>query len=105
MQGQDDKIIGTLNMEATFSQYKYLQNFVEGEGSIKDVDKILENVIKEPNHILPYYIAVEISYYTNILLTNILKLIPYIIMFLTDRVRINNIWNMILCSKYEVRFK
>ncbi|XP_070161801.1 chloride channel CLIC-like protein 1 isoform X1 [Polyergus mexicanus] len=62
----DDKLIGTLNIEASFSQFEYLQNFVNGQGSIREVDRILDNVIKQSDHSMSRYIA-EISHYLKLL--------------------------------------
>ncbi|XP_014481554.1 PREDICTED: uncharacterized protein LOC106747975 isoform X2 [Dinoponera quadriceps] len=67
MQRVDDKLIGTLSMEASSSQYEYLQNFVEGQGSIKEVDKILVNVIKPPDYTASHVVT-EMFFYFNELL-------------------------------------
>lgn len=62
MQRIDDKIIGILNIEASSSQFEYLQNFVNGQGSIREVDRILGNVIKQPNYTMYHYMA-DMSHY------------------------------------------
>ncbi|XP_025265780.1 uncharacterized protein LOC112638390 isoform X2 [Camponotus floridanus] len=53
----DDKVIGILNIEASSSQFEYLQNFVNGQGSIREVDRILDNVIKQPDYTMYHYMA------------------------------------------------
>ncbi|XP_032678393.1 uncharacterized protein LOC116847472 [Odontomachus brunneus] len=62
----DDKLIGTLSMEASSSEFNYLQNFVEGQGSIKEVDRILDNIIKQSHYPVSYYVS-EMSYYFGVL--------------------------------------
>ncbi|XP_070161802.1 chloride channel CLIC-like protein 1 isoform X2 [Polyergus mexicanus] len=47
-------------------QFEYLQNFVNGQGSIREVDRILDNVIKQSDHSMSRYIA-EISHYLKLL--------------------------------------
>ncbi|XP_050451313.1 uncharacterized protein LOC126851411 isoform X1 [Cataglyphis hispanica] len=66
IQRVNDKLIGTLNMEASFSQFEYLQNFVDGQGSIREVDRILDNVIKQSDYTTSHYMT-EMSYYLNLL--------------------------------------
>ncbi|GAB1859285.1 Chloride channel CLIC-like protein 1 [Camponotus japonicus] len=58
----DDKVIGILNIEASSSQFEYLQNFVNGQGSIREVDRILDNVIKQPDYTMYHYMA-DMSHY------------------------------------------
>lgn len=62
MQRIDDKVIGTLNIEASSSQFEYLQNFVNGQGSMREVDRILDNVIKHPDYTMYHYMA-DVSHY------------------------------------------
>ncbi|XP_071582800.1 uncharacterized protein [Temnothorax nylanderi] len=61
----DDGLIGTLNIEASSSQFEYLQNFVNGQGSIREVDRILNNAIKRSAYSACHYMA-EASYYFNL---------------------------------------
>lgn len=67
MQKVDDKLIGTLNVEASFSQFEYLQNFIKGQGSIREVDRILDNVIKQQSDYSVCYYMAEMSHYFNLL--------------------------------------
>lgn len=66
LQKVDDKLIGIIKIEASSSQFDYLQKFVNGEGSIREVDRILGSAIKESGLFMYRYMA-EISYYFNIL--------------------------------------
>lgn len=59
-------MIGIIKIEASSSQFDYLQKFVNGEGSIREVDRILGSAIKESGLFMYRYMA-EISYYFNIL--------------------------------------
>ncbi|XP_071636491.1 uncharacterized protein [Temnothorax longispinosus] len=61
----DDGLIGRLNIEASSSQFEYLQNFVNGQGSIREVDRILNNAIKRSAYSACDYMA-EASYYFNL---------------------------------------
>lgn len=74
-------------MEASSSQFNYLQNFVKGKGSIKEVDRILDSVIKQSYYPASYYV-VEISYYFNVLL----ELLIQYGSLMKEYVRINNIF-------------
>lgn len=74
-------------MEASSSQFEYLQNFVKGQGSIKEVDRILDSVIKQSGYPAAYYVA-EISYYFKILL----ELLIQCALVMKEHVRINNIY-------------
>ncbi|XP_024891831.1 uncharacterized protein LOC112467431 [Temnothorax curvispinosus] len=68
----DDGSIGRLNIEASSSQFEYLRNFVNGQGSIREVDRILKNAIKRPAYSACDYMAVfsvflsGASYYFNL---------------------------------------
>lgn len=62
----DNRLIGTLNVEASFSQFEYLQKFVNGQGSIREVDRILDNVIKQSDYTVCQYMT-EMSRYFNLL--------------------------------------
>lgn len=61
-----DRLIGTFSVEASPSQLEYLQNFINGQGSIREVDRILESVIKPPQYSTCHYMA-EMSHYFNLL--------------------------------------
>ncbi|XP_011691350.1 PREDICTED: uncharacterized protein LOC105452160 [Wasmannia auropunctata] len=65
MQRNDDRLVGTLNIEMSSSQLEYLQNFVNGQGSIREVDRILDSAIKRPEYSACHYMA-EASHYFNI---------------------------------------
>lgn len=62
----DGKLIGTLSLEASSAQFEYLQNFVNNQGSIREVDRILSNVIKQSEYSACHYMA-EVSHYFNLL--------------------------------------
>ncbi|XP_029162323.1 uncharacterized protein LOC114933907 [Nylanderia fulva] len=68
MQKVDDKLIGTINVEASLSQLEYLKNFINGQGSIREVDRILDNVIKQQSDYSMCYHMAEISHYCHLLL-------------------------------------
>ncbi|KAH0953030.1 hypothetical protein HN011_000902 [Eciton burchellii] len=71
IQRVDDRLVGMINIEASSSQYVYLQNFVNGQGSIREVDRILGNIIKQSN-LSTYQFMAEISYYFNIFLERLM---------------------------------
>jgi len=72
-----------INIEASSSQYVYLQNFVNGQGSIREVDRILGNIIKQSN-LSTYQFMAEISYYFNIFSERLMHYISV----MKERVRI-----------------
>ncbi|XP_025157850.1 uncharacterized protein LOC105185035 isoform X2 [Harpegnathos saltator] len=72
VQEVNDNLIGTLSMEASSSQFKYLQDFVKGQGSIKEVDRILDSVIKQSNYPGSYYVT-QTSYYFSILSESLIQ--------------------------------
>ncbi|XP_018302355.1 uncharacterized protein [Mycetomoellerius zeteki] len=69
MQRTDDRLAGTLNIEVFSSEFEYLQNFVNGQGSIREVDRILVNTITQSEHSVCDYMA-DAFYYFNLLLSN-----------------------------------
>ncbi|EZA62267.1 hypothetical protein DMN91_004227 [Ooceraea biroi] len=66
MQRIDDRLIGMIGIEASSSQFEYLQDFVNGQGSMREVDRILGSVIKQSGSSTYQYMA-EISHYLNVL--------------------------------------
>jgi len=72
-----------INIEASSSQYVYLQNFVNGQGSLREVDRILGNIIKQSN-LSTYQFMAEISYYFNIFSEHLM----YYVSVMKERVRI-----------------
>ncbi|XP_072761365.1 uncharacterized protein [Anoplolepis gracilipes] len=66
MQKDDDRLIGALSIEASSSEFKYLQNFVNGQGSIREVDRILDKIIKQSDYTACHYMT-EMSHYFNLL--------------------------------------
>ncbi|XP_067207093.1 uncharacterized protein [Linepithema humile] len=62
----DDRLIGTLSIEASSAQFEYLQNFVNNQGSIREVDRILASVISQSQYSACHYMT-EASHYFNLL--------------------------------------
>ncbi|KAG5346699.1 CLCC1 protein, partial [Acromyrmex charruanus] len=77
MQKIDDRLVGTLTIEVFSSELEYLQKFVNGQGSIREVDRILINAITGSEYSACDYMA-EASYYFNLLLSKTENLIYYI---------------------------
>lgn len=86
MQRTDDRLAGTLNIEVFSSEFEYLQNFVNGQGSIREVDRILVNTITQSEHSVCDYMA-DAFYYFNLLLSNTEYLTHYT-SFMKNHVRI-----------------
>lgn len=84
-------------MEASSSEFNYLKDFVEGQGSIREVDRILDSIIKQSHYPASYYVS-EMSYYFNVLLESLIQCTSVI----KEHVRINNIWDLVFYSKYKV---
>lgn len=87
LQRIDDKLIGTLNIEASSSQFEYLQNFINGQGSIREVDRILDNAIKQSEYSACHYMA-EASYYFNLFTSKASDHLTYYLSFMKEHVRI-----------------
>jgi len=87
LQRIDDGLIGTLNMEISSSQFEYLQNFLNGQGSIREVDRILINVIKQAKYSTCHYMA-EASYYFNLFMNKTSEHLMYYASFMKEHVRI-----------------
>ncbi|XP_012063628.1 PREDICTED: uncharacterized protein LOC105626947 [Atta cephalotes] len=68
MQKIDDRLVGALTIEVFSSELEYLQKFVNGQGSIREVDRILINAITGSEYSACDYMA-EAFYYFNLLLS------------------------------------
>lgn len=79
----DDRLIGTLNIEASSSQFEYLQNFINGQGSIREVDRILDNAIKQSEYSACHYMA-EASYYFNLFTSKASDHLMYYLSFMKE---------------------
>lgn len=87
MQRIDDRLVGTLNIEASSSQFEYLQNFVNGQGSIREVDRILDNAIKQSEYSACHYMT-EMSHYFNLFVNKTSEFLMYYLSFMKEHVRI-----------------
>lgn len=87
MQRIDDILIGTLNIEASASQFEYLQNFVNGQGSIREVDRILDNAIKQSEYSACHYMS-DVSHYFNLFVNKVSEYFIYYLSFMKEHVRI-----------------
>jgi len=87
LQRIDDGLIGTLNIEISSLQFEYLQSFLNGQGSIREVDRILINVIKQSKYSTYHYMA-EASYYFNLFVNKTSEHLMYYISFMKEHVRI-----------------
>ncbi|XP_011880489.1 PREDICTED: uncharacterized protein LOC105568987 isoform X2 [Vollenhovia emeryi] len=80
----DDRLIGTLNIEAPTSQFEYLQNFVnQGQGSIREVDRILDSAIKQSEYSACHYMT-EVSRYFNLFVSKASEYFTYCLLFLKE---------------------
>jgi len=87
LQKTDDGLIGTLNIEVSPSQLKYLQNFVDGQGSIREVDRILDNAIKQSEYSACHYIT-EMSYYFDLFTSKASEYLMYYLLLMKEHVSI-----------------
>ncbi|KAL6259689.1 hypothetical protein P5V15_009605 [Pogonomyrmex californicus] len=63
MQKVDNGLVGTLSISMSSAQFEYLQNFVNGQGSIREVDRILDDMIKQSEYSTCYYMAEMFHYF------------------------------------------
>jgi len=87
LQRINDRLIGTINMEISSSQFEYLQNFLNGQGSIREVDRILINVIKQSEYSTCHYMT-EAFYYFNLFVNKTSEYLIYYVSFMKEHVRI-----------------
>ncbi|KAG5306561.1 CLCC1 protein, partial [Acromyrmex insinuator] len=83
MQRIDDRLVGTLTIEVFSSELEYLQKFVNGQGSIREVDRILINAITGSEYSARDYMT-EASYYFNLLLSKTSENLIYYISPMED---------------------
>ncbi|XP_018348354.1 PREDICTED: uncharacterized protein LOC108752180 [Trachymyrmex septentrionalis] len=84
MQKIDDRLIGTLNIKVFPSELEYLQKFVKnGQGSIREVDRILTNAIVGSEYSACDYMA-EAFHYFNLLLSKTSENLMYYISLIKD---------------------
>lgn len=87
LQRTDDRLSGTLSIEVSPSQLKYLQNFVEGQGSIREVDRILDNAIKQSEYSACHYMT-EMSHYFHVFASDASEYFMYYLSLMKEHVRI-----------------
>ncbi|XP_070525065.1 chloride channel CLIC-like protein 1 isoform X2 [Cardiocondyla obscurior] len=83
MQKIDDRLIGTLGIDMSSSQFEYLQNFINGQGSIREVDRILDNAIKQSEYSTCHYLA-EAAYYFDLFTSKALQYWTYCLLFMKE---------------------
>ena len=96
MQRIDDRLVGALTIEVFSSELEYLQKFVNGQGSIREVDRILINAITGSEYSACDYMT-EAFYYFNLLLS---KTSENLIYYISPT---ENLMYYISLIKYHVR--
>ncbi|XP_020295016.1 uncharacterized protein LOC109860385 [Pseudomyrmex gracilis] len=77
IQRHNDRLIGKLSIEASSLQFEYLQNFVKGQGSIREVDRILDSIIQQPDFSAEQFVA-EATYYLTLLKDNLMYYLQFV---------------------------
>lgn len=77
LQRHDDRLIGKLSIEASSLQFEYLQNFVKGQGSIREVDRILDSIIQQPDFSAEQFLG-EATYYLTLLKDNLMLYLQFV---------------------------
>ncbi|XP_011156525.1 uncharacterized protein LOC105193675 [Solenopsis invicta] len=93
----DDRLVGTINIEASSSQFEYLQNFVNGQGSIREADRILNNAIKQSEYSACHYMA-EVSHYFNLFMDKASDYLIYYLSFMKEHWDITIIFFTVISS-------
>ncbi|KYN03680.1 hypothetical protein ALC62_05376, partial [Cyphomyrmex costatus] len=91
MQKVNEKYTGILNIEVSSLDFEYMQKFVDGQGSIREIDRILKNTIKRSETSICNYM-IEASHCFNSFLDKTLMLYIYCKSWIIDH------WDVIIIA-------